>query len=297
MWSLMVGAALIGGLGAGAVDAGLNTFAATYYSTRAVNWLHACYGVGATAGPAIMTGLIMAQHPWQSGYGLVAASQLALALAFLVTRRRWSGSAGGGAPASVPALTLAATLRRPVVWLSMTVFFVYTGLEAAAGLWCFTLFTEGRGFPVEQAGTWVSLYWGSLTVGRITLGFVAPYVAETRLLRSSLLGLMAGSAVLWLDPEALHPALGLVLMGFSAAAVFPTLIAMTARRLGSGHRANAIGFQMASAVFGGALLPAGLGLLAGQAGLAVIAPALAAAAALLFVLHELLNAPTVPTPD
>lgn len=54
-WPVMVTLGVLGGLGAGAIDAGLNTFAATQFSARMVNWLHACYGVGAASGPVIMT--------------------------------------------------------------------------------------------------------------------------------------------------------------------------------------------------------------------------------------------------
>ncbi len=33
---------------------------ATHHSARTVNWLHACYGVGVTRGPVIMTRVLMA---------------------------------------------------------------------------------------------------------------------------------------------------------------------------------------------------------------------------------------------
>ena len=43
-------AAGVMGLGAGAVDAGLNGFVAKHYEGRHMSWLHACWGVGATGG-------------------------------------------------------------------------------------------------------------------------------------------------------------------------------------------------------------------------------------------------------
>src|SRR5919204_2389293 len=64
-WPIMVALGVLSGLGAGAIDAGLNTFAATHFSARAVNWLHAFYGVGATLGPVIMTAVLSAGCPWQ----------------------------------------------------------------------------------------------------------------------------------------------------------------------------------------------------------------------------------------
>jgi fucose permease len=63
-WWMMVVLGILAGLGAAAIDAGLNTYAATHFSTRSVNWLHACYGVGATIGPLLMTGVLMADRPW-----------------------------------------------------------------------------------------------------------------------------------------------------------------------------------------------------------------------------------------
>src|SRR5215475_777443 len=77
-WSMMVALGMLAGLGAGAIDAGLNTYAATHFSPRSVNWLHACYGVGATVGPLIMTSVLMADRPWQWGYGFVGVWQLLL---------------------------------------------------------------------------------------------------------------------------------------------------------------------------------------------------------------------------
>ena len=52
-WGIMVAFAWLSGLGAGAIDAGLNTYAATHFSPRVVSWLHACYGIGATSGPVM----------------------------------------------------------------------------------------------------------------------------------------------------------------------------------------------------------------------------------------------------
>jgi hypothetical protein len=54
-WGVMVAASVLAGLGAGAIDAGINAFAAARFSPRRVSWLHASYGVGATLGPLLMT--------------------------------------------------------------------------------------------------------------------------------------------------------------------------------------------------------------------------------------------------
>ena len=76
-WLLLLAVPL--GLGAGAVDAGLNHFVAAHYSSRHMNWLHGCWGIGATLGPFIM-GAALAGAGWQSGYQTIASLQLALAV-------------------------------------------------------------------------------------------------------------------------------------------------------------------------------------------------------------------------
>ena len=86
----MIGLGLLSGLGAGAIDSGLNTFAAMRFSTRMLNWLHACYGIGAATGPVIMTRVLAGREPWQRGYMIVGGWQLLLAACFAVTRALWS---------------------------------------------------------------------------------------------------------------------------------------------------------------------------------------------------------------
>jgi len=292
-WWMMVIFGILAGLGAGAIDAGLNTYAATHFSTRSVNWLHACYGVGATIGPLIMTGVLMADRPWQVGYGIVGIWQVLLAVCFGLTRRQWpAGSSSPETLSSAPTFRASSgsTLRQPIVWLSMAVFLIYTGLEAAAGVWPYSLFTAARAIPADMAGMWVSTYWGGLTAGRFLSRIVVAFVPVRLLLHLCIVGIAFGATLVWLRLADLFSLLGLALMGLSAAPVFPTLIATTPARLGDAHTANAVGFQIAAAVLGQSLLPALLGVLARHLGLEIVAPSWLSAALLLLGLYEVLMA-------
>jgi fucose permease len=290
-WSVMVTLALLSGLGAGAIDAGLNTFAATHFSPRSVNWLHACYGIGATIGPVIMTGVLMADRSWQWGYAIVGLWQLLLAIGFGLTRQRWPDTTAmpeTTASAHAGMASSSSTLRLPAAWLSIAVFFIYTGLEAAAGVWPYSLFTEARGISVSTAGMWVSLYWGSLTVGRVIAGFVTLFVPVRRLLRFCIIGISLGAMLVWLNFASLLSFVGLALMGLASAPIFPSLIATTPERLGEAHTANGVGFQIAAAVLGQSLLPSLVGVLASKLGLEIVGPALLISALLLLMLYQAL---------
>lgn len=290
-WEVMVAFGGLAGLGAGAIDAGLNTYVATHYNARTLNWLHACYGIGAASGPVIMAHVMDANLSWQWGYGLVGVGQLGLAGCLSVTRQQWSQPPSRSTVAKRPQMASSLhTLQLPMVWLSVTAFFMYTGLEAATGIWVYSLFTEARAIPDMTAGMWVSAYWGGLTLGRLASGIIIGFVSVPLLLRLCIIGMALGATLIWLDFTVLLSALGLLVIGVSAAPVFPLLIATTPERLGAAHTANGIGFQVAAAVLGQALLPSLIGVLAHVLGLEIVGPVLLTAALLLLVIYEALLA-------
>ena len=58
VWPVMVALGFLAGLGGGAIDAGLNAYGASHFSARTLNWLHAFFGLGTTAGPLIVTAVL-----------------------------------------------------------------------------------------------------------------------------------------------------------------------------------------------------------------------------------------------
>jgi fucose permease len=290
----MVAAGLLAGLGAGAIDAGINAFAAARFSPRVVSWLHASYGVGAMLGPLLMTALITSGLGWRWGYAVIGFLLAAMAVSFLVTIPRWTMARSEPAPTGPtpePAAALFETLRRPRVWLHIAFFFVYTGLEVSAGQWTYSLFTEARGLAAGTAGIWIAIYWAGLTVGRVVSGAFAGRLTANALLRIGTLGALVGTLLIWWDPGMGAGLLGLAALGFALAPIYPTLIAETPARLGPSHATSAIGFQVAGAYLGTAAIPGLTGLLATHAGLGVIGPSLVGTAAILLSLQEITRRP------
>jgi fucose permease len=85
-------------------------------------------------------------------------------------------------------------------------------------------------------------------------------------------------------------AVGLALLGFALAPIFPGLMAETPRRVGTQVAPHAVGFQVSAATLGVAVIPNVAGLVGERLGLVVIAPLVAGCAVLLAVLHEALVA-------
>ena len=281
LWALMVGLGLLAGLGAGAVDAGLNTYAAEQFSPRTMNWLHASFGLGAAAGPLLMSGVISAGGPWRLGYLIVGAALLLLTGCFALTRGEWVIRHDEGQPAPQASAPMLQTLALPTAWLSILLFLLYTGLEFTAGQWLYSLLTEARGVTPAVAGMWVSAYWGSLTVGRIVSGAIVERLTMRRLLRLSMAGALLGVVLLWLNLWPWLALAGVMLLGFSLAPMFPSFMSLTPARMGPQHAANTVGFQVAAAMLGGAAFVGGFGLLACRVGLEALGPALLVIAGLL----------------
>jgi fucose permease len=293
-FALMLAAACLLGFGSGAVDAGLNTYAAHHFGARHMTWLHAAYSTGATLGPVLMTATLTRGGGWRAGYAVIGVVLGLLAVTFTGMRRQWDGgpvpSARADGEAPVPAATVWAMLRRPRVWLQIAIFFFYCGVEVTAGQWSYTVLTEARGLGTVAAGTWVSLYWASLLAGRVLLGFIVERTGAVRLLRLSTVAAVAG-ALLFAIPE-VPPALGLAVLGFALAPIFPGMMTETPRRIGAEAAAHAVGFQVSAATLGVALVPSAAGIIGEWLGLEAIAPLIVLVAVLLAVSHEVLVATT-----
>ncbi|MFO0804100.1 MAG: MFS transporter [Gemmataceae bacterium] len=286
-WILFVACELFHGFGSGAIDAGLNSYAAHHMSARHMNWLHACYCFGAMLGPLLMTGILTTGHPYGTGYASVGIAMLALATVFLATRPMW-GEADQDDTATTAPLRMRDAMRHAGVLLHMLVFFVYCGVETALSQWTFTVLTESRGVSAGAAGVAVGVYWGSIGAGRIGFGFVAERIGLDRLLRLCLLAAVGGAVLFALPLPPVASFAGLVLVGIGFAPVYPCLMTRTPQRLGTALSAHAIGFQVGAAMIGAAAIPGLLGLLAQAAGLEALTLGTAALAVVLWLVHELL---------
>ena len=108
-----------------------------------MQWLHASYGFGVTLGPIIMTTGLNLFNSWRLGYQVVGAAQLLLAASFLLTIRMWQNGGVPHAPEQERHLMdyhtpFGETLRQPLVWLNLLMFFLYTGAEFSFGSWTYS---------------------------------------------------------------------------------------------------------------------------------------------------------------
>jgi fucose permease len=294
-WLVLLAVAVVFGMGTGSIDAGVNTFVSSRYKASHLNWVHACYGLGLTIGPPTVTFFVqLLDQSWRWSYGLVLVLSGILSLLIALYRRGWEPiaeqdnppTADNTVPEYVSSASARETLTSPIVLLGMLLFFIYSGAELSAGQLSNTLLTDSRGVEPEVASFWISMYWASFTISRLLIGFLTERFSTRALMRSCMLASLFGATALWINLSSAVSLIGLIILGFALAPMFATLIAETPQRVGLRHAANAIGFQIASAGLGAALIP-GLGsVLASRVGLESIGPFLAATTLAVLILYE-----------
>ena len=293
VWWMMVLLGVVAGLGAGAIDAGLNTYAAAHFAEGLVQWLHASSGIGITLGPIIITTALTVADSWRVGYRVVAGFQFVMALAFVLTLSWWSDRETSSAEVKrEKRLTeyktpMVQTMRLPRVWLSVLLFFLYVGAEVSLGTWAYSLLTESRGVSPQLAGLLTGSYWAMFTVGRILAGLYAKRLGVDLLVQGGVALALLGSLLLWMNPFPAANLVAVALVGIAIAPIFPALISGTSRRVGTHMAANTIGMQMAVTGLGASLIPSLVGVLARRYSLEVIPVVLTLIYLTLFGLYRL----------
>ena len=291
VWWMMVLLGVLAGLGAGAIDAGINSYVAAHFGEGLMQWLHASYGIGITLGPIIMTIALTTLNSWRMGYRVVGGFQIILAVCFAFTLSLWNQkdtSAGVGEPRRLTdyKTPLIETLRQPRVWLSVLLFFLYVGTEISLGTWTYSLLTESRGIDPTTAGLFAGSFWATYTIGRVFAGLYAKRVGVNLLVQGSISAAILGTILLIWNPFEAANLVAVVLIGFAIAPIFPALMSGTNQRVGPKHAANTIGMQMAASGLGAAFFPSLFGVLARQFSLEIVPICLAVEFLVLFVFYR-----------
>lgn len=261
------------GLGAGAVDAGLNDYVATHYKAHHMSWLHCFWGVGATLGPIIMARFISGNSSWRNGYFTIACLQFALVIILFLSLPLWNKitSSSNAVLNKDSNVTNDKVIGKPKdekplqmkgVKLAMATFLFYSGVEATVGLWGSSFLVSTKGLSKALAAQWVSLYYGGITVGRLITGFITFRVTNRTLIRMGQMIALCGTVLLLLPLPSIFLLTGFVLIGLGLAPIFPCMIHETPARFGKTHSQTIMGYQMATAYTGSTFLPPLLGTIA-----------------------------------
>lgn len=287
------------GLGAGAVDTGLNDYVARHYKAHHMSWLHCFWGIGATLGPIIMAQFILEQNAWRDGYLAIFAFQFALAIILLFTLPLWNKITRYNNPTlnEEPEELKDDTFKEDVkplkmkgVKLALITFLFYCGVESGVGLWGSSYLVNVKDIPVAIAAQWVSFYYAGITIGRFITGFITFKVSSRNLIRMGQILALAGTIILILPLPSAFSLVGFIMIGLGLAPIFPCMLHETPARFGKKHSQTIMGFQMASGYTGSTCLPPLLGSLSSHTTIAIIPFCLVVFVAIMFLSTEKLNA-------
>ena len=259
------------GIGAGAVDTGLNNYVANNYSAKHMSWLHCFWGVGAFVGPNIMNLIIVNSNSWKMGYRTIGFLQLFIALILFSTLPLWLKNKNqennfGTHHEKERGLKL---LRKKGVLLSIIAFPVYVGVESGVGLWLGSYLIEGNSFPQIKAGIIVSLFYLSLTIGRFLNGIITEKFSNKQLIRMGLV-LMSIGVLLINIPLKILIIPSVILLGLGCAPIFPSMIHETPQLFGSVNSEEITGYQVGMAYLAGLAITPVIGLLASHISIKMI---------------------------
>ena len=252
------------GLGAGSVDAALNNFVALHYAARHMSWLHCFWGIGATAGPMILSLQLSRGASWRGAYGLISGIQFALALALFLTLPVWRRAKAPAAESGEEQryLTNREALRLPLVKTALVGFVFFCAVETTSGLWASTYLHQARGLSASEAAMGASMFYGAITLGRLITGFAASRISPARLIRIGQCVCLAGAAMVALPAPSAVGMLGIAVIGLGTSPIYPNMLHETPRRFGARNSQAIVGLEMAFAYIGSTLIPPLFGSLA-----------------------------------
>ena len=201
---------LLLGLGAGSVDAGLNSYVSLHFRAREMSFLHAFWGLGTTVGPFLLSWCFSHGFSWNHGYRAIALLQglnfAILLLSFPLWRKADERDIKlRNHPVKKENPPISALIRKKAAIPAMIGFFGYCGAENTAMLWSATFLVEARGLGEAAAASAAGLLFWGITAGRIFSGIISNRMGDRRMLNIGECCTFAAVALLLLLPADLAP--------------------------------------------------------------------------------------------
>ena len=254
------------GLGAGAVDAGLNNYVALHCEAKHMSWLHCFWGVGTIIGPMILSAVLRIGGSWATGYRAVGLIQCAVSALLFATLGMWKRGNIQQEEYGAKALSVWEVLSLPGAKAGMVTFLCYCAVESTLGLWGATYISQVRGVDEATAASFGAMFYIGITVGRAISGFMAMKLLPKQMVRVGQALLALGCIFMMIPAGSTLSGIGLVVCGLGCAPIYPNIIQDTPVNYGTENSQAAIGVQMAFAYVGSTFLPSIFGALAGVDG-------------------------------
>ena len=245
---MMLGAVVLG-YGAGVIDTALNNFVSLHYKSQHMNWLHACWGVGVTISPLIMSAFLSTDTgSWRNGYRVVALLQLSIGIIIALTLNKWKivKENFSQEDSTEQQKSLIEILRIKGVATSILSQGLYCSMEFTIGTWGASYLVNVYALQPDEAAKWISLYFCGIMIGRIISGFISIKTTDNTMIRGGIAVSGVGMILLAL-PLGEISFFGLLLIGIGFGPIFPSVLHSVPDRFGTEYSADITGFHMGGA--------------------------------------------------
>jgi MFS transporter, FHS family, glucose/mannose:H+ symporter len=271
--------AVLLGWGGGGLNISATALVSDLYDERRgpmLNILGIFYGIGALCIP-LLAASIAAFFSIQ--LQLICCAGLAVGCALLYLMLRFPPAAEAKGFSWRNALQVA---RYPGVLVVAFLLFCESGNEGSIAGWTST-YAGTAGFPARTATFILAAYWAALMLGRFIVAQLLKFMSKEWLVLVSGIGALLGAALLVANRSTLMFGVGVLVLGFSYAGVFPTVLAIA----GDSYKkfaGSVFGFVFGIALLGGMSFPWAVGQFSQKWGVryGMVVPLIGAAAICVF---------------
>ena len=252
----MIPLAVILGLGAGAIDSGLNNYVALHFKASHMNFLHCFYGVGVSLSPYLMS-QALSDTGWRSGYRYAFYVQAAITLLLIVSVPLWkkTTSAEQSEEESSINLTLLQMAKMPEIRQVWIIMLATNAIEYACGVWGSTYLVTEKGFQTKHGALALTVYYVGMSVGRFVSGLLSDKISTWKRIGIGTAILAPAIAIMLLSLPGTVTVLGLFLVGLGNGSIYPNMIHLTPHNFGKEVSQSVMGSQIAFAYIGVMLAP------------------------------------------
>lgn len=254
------------GLGAGAIDSGLNNYVAINYKATHMNFLHCFYGIGVSLSPYIMSFALSMNNNWRLGYRIVFVIQFVIFVIALFSLPLWQKSVSEESKTEPKRLSFAEAVRMPKLWVVWLVFISSCSVEYISGLWGSTFLVNSKGMSANGAAKITTFYYIGMTLGRFCSGLLSMKFTSRQIIKFGNAVVFTAVAALFLPAEAWVSGICLFFIGFGNGPLFPNMLHLTPQNFSVEISQSVMGLQMAAAYIGIMLVPALFGGVAQKVG-------------------------------
>ncbi len=261
-FGFMIPLAVILGLGAGAIDSGLNNYVALHFKASHMNFLHCFYGVGVSLSPYLMS-QALSDAGWRGGYRYAFYVQSAITLLLIVSVPLWkkSSSAEQTEGESGVNLTLLQMAKMPEVRQVWIIMLATNAIEYACGVWGSTYLVTEKGFQTKHGALALTVYYVGMSVGRFVSGLLSDKISTWKRIGIGAAILAPAIALMLLPLPGTVTVIGLFLVGLGNGSIYPNMIHLTPHNFGKEVSQSIMGSQIAFAYIGVMLAPPAVSLI------------------------------------